>query len=184
MKQKHDIAKIRKEYTKKMEHVLTKRQKAIVHQYCYKTIGSTAATAKALGLRTQQVHNTLRNKKVRDAIEKEFLDIEKGRAEARGQQRKIMGMYLSEVYNRMESNGGYLHDTQEGREAIAHIIKLELKDRQIQAQLELGKESNNPLLLILKEAQQSNIIDITPMAQPIESLTEPLTHVISANEVK
>ena len=81
-------------------------------------------------------------------------------------QKTILSRYLDHVNKQSEADISYF-ETDAGQKGVDVAMKLELKEQQIEAQKALGSPTANPLLILLKEADKADVIDVTPVVKEI-----------------
>ena len=82
--------------------------------------------------------------------------VEEYRNELRVKQACILHRYTDYIERKLNEQGDKYFDTQVGMQAVDNMLKLELKDRQIQANRVDNGERNNVLLEAIRRAQQLN----------------------------
>jgi len=86
-------------------------------------------------------------------------------------QKMILSRYMNLVDKKSITKPSFLL-TPEGQRGVDVAMKLELKEQQIIAQKELGAPQQNSLLVILREAEERGIIDVTPKAVEIDRISK------------
>ena len=102
------------------------------------------------------------------------------RHNARTNQVLLLDQYLHLITQECADNPKYLL-TEQGQKAMDAVLRLEIKDRQIEAQKEMNTAPLNPLLVILKEAESKGVkgaIDITPACKMIDGVDGMREHTL------